>query len=446
MPSMWNWLRASWDAIRTSLWLVPAMMLLIGGAAAIAALSPSAAAWAERPEVAQWLHSGSGDDARNLLSTLLTSVIAMASIAFSVTVVALSLAANTYGPRLIRIFRSDHRTQLVLGVFVLTIVYLLIVLRALRGSADAADVPSLAVTLGAGLAAACVLALLAFIQGVSSLMAADEVVSRVRHELDASISELPRLAPEPDAPPERVLDDFDKRATRIRLPREGYVQAVDHAGLCAWAEKKGVMLRLDFRPGDFVVDGDHRVLAYPPLQDAEAARKALSGFIVSGRARTPTQDLEFSIRHLVEIAVRALSPGINDPFTAMAVIDRLRGGMARLAGRCLPPKVLRDTSGEVRILRHATTYDAALNAAFNQIRQAGSSKPSILIHLLNALGAVAEHTRTIAQRDGLRRHIELVRAAAEREVEDPCDLADVIRAYEAAEDAISAPLPEHWRR
>lgn len=429
-----NWLRASWDAVRTSLWLLPMLMFLFGVGLAASALEFSLSA-AEGKQWAKWISSGSGDDARNLISTLLTAVIAMASIAFSVTVVALSLAANTYGSRLIRIFRSDRRTQLVLGIFVMTIVYLLLVLRALRGTAPAAAVPEVAVALGSMLALLSVLALLAFIQGVASLIAADEVVRRSRREFDTAISELPPLdtdeAQSPDLP-----SDFQDGSAKIALPREGYVQAVEYAKIAQWAEKNQALVWLDFRAGDFVVEGDQRVAIMPPPADPETARKEIGRFIVSGDGRTPTQDLEFAIRNLVEVAVRALSPGINDPFTAVAVLDRLRGGLARLANRALPSPVLFDAAGTTRVVRRVSTFSGAVDTAFNQIRQAGTAMPAILIHLLGAIEGIAEHARTAEQREGLRRHAEMARSAAHRDVQEPLDRYDVEKAYVRAERAL----------
>ncbi|MET1757163.1 DUF2254 domain-containing protein [Novosphingobium sp. RD2P27] len=430
-----NWLRASWDTVRTSLWLIPAVMFFLGVALAVAALDFSIG-WEEGRRLAKWIGSGDGDDSRNLISTLLSGVISMASIAFSVTVVALTLATNTYGSRLIRIFRSDRRTQLVLGTFVMTIVYLLLVLRALRGSAPAAEVPEVAVAGGSFLALASVFALLAFIQGVASLIAADEVVRRVRRELDAAISELPMLGAE--AAPPAQADGRDQQWTKLRLPHEGYVQSVEYARIVRWAQRHDAVVRLDFRPGDFVVEGDRKVSITPPPPDPERARKQIKMFIVSGEQRTPTQDLEFAIRHLVEVAVRALSPGINDPFTAMAVIDRLRGALAKLAVRTLPARILTGSDGQVRVLRRVSDYAGAVDAALDQIRQAGSTMPSILIHMLEAIEGLADHIRTEEQRAALRRHAELVRDAARRDVREPQDQRDVERAYERALEALSA--------
>ena len=427
-----NWIRATWDSARTSLWLVPGLMFLLGIVLALLLLPLEDGFWSG------WISAGSGDDARNLLSTLLTSVIAMASIVFSVTVVSLSVAATAYGSRLIRTFRSARSTQFVLGTFMMTIVYLLLVLREIRGEWSPAEVPEAAVAVGTALALLSVLALLAFIQSVARLMVADEVIRRVRLELDSAIAELPPKGSSPSAEPAELPQDFGDNAGRIRLPREGYVQSVDYGGMIQWAEKHGCILRLDFRPGDFVVEGDHKLLVYPEPADVEKARRELAKFIVSGERRTPTQDLEFAIRHLVEIAVRALSPGINDPFTALAVIDRLRGGLARLAGRELPHEILPDRSGRLRMARKTTTFGGAVEAAFDQIRQAGSSKPAVLIHMLRAIGAIAEHTRDGAQREALLNQVNEIRDAGKRDVADPSDHADLEHAYDETVSALKA--------
>ena len=428
-----NWLRAGWDSLRTSLWLIPGSMFLLGIGLALLMLSfgTTEVRWA------QWQSGGNGEDARNLLSTLLGAVITMASIVFSITIVSLSLAANTYGPRLIRTFRSDRSTQGVIGIFMTTIVYLLLVLRAVRGEANEDQVPEIAVAFGSLLALVSVIALLAFIHGVATLMVADEVVRRVQKELDSGIDELPPLREARHLP--QLPDDFDERAERIPLPSEGYVQSVGYPDIVEWAEKHDRIVRLDFRPGDFVVEGDRKVLIYPAPDDPRQARREIERFIVSGEQRTPTQDLEFAIRHLVEVAVRALSPGINDPFTAMVVVDRLRGAIARLCGRELPPKKLLGASGKLRVSRDSTSFKGAVDAAFNQIRNSGSDMPAVLVHMLKSIGAIGEHVRTGEQREALFDQAKLIWAAAQRDVPDPSDLDDVERAFRASAAALSAP-------
>ncbi|MFN3389004.1 MAG: DUF2254 domain-containing protein [Allosphingosinicella sp.] len=424
-----NRVAAAWDMVRTSLWFVPGLMLAAG--VALGAVMPGIDAGAGGEERAWWMNDGGAQDVINLLSTLLTAIIAMASMVFSITVVALSLAANSYGPRLIRTFRADMRTQLTMGLFVLTIAYLLIVLRSVRGDMAMAEVPRLAATVGTFLSLACIAALLLFIHSLARLIVADEVVRRVRRELDAAVAALPPAARE-EGHPALLPEDFDARAAAIPLPREGYVQAVDCDALVAWAADRDLLVRFDFRPGDFVVDGDRKVRVYPPPADPDGARREIDRFIVSGQERTPTQDLEFAIRHLVEVAVRALSPGINDPFTAMAVVDRLRGGLSRLAGRRLPAQAVYDEAGTLRLFRRVTTYAGAVDAALDQIRQSGSRMPAVLIHMLEALGEIGGHCRTAEQRAALVRHAGLVRAAALRDVPEGADLDDVEAAFRRA--------------
>lgn len=437
---MLNRLLTSWDSIRTSLWLIPSILMTAGAGLAVLMLRVDSGYGSEDQIRAWWINGGDGEDARNLLSTLLSAIITMASMAFSVTIVALTLAANSYGSRLIRIFRADLRTQTVLGVFAMTIVYCLIVLRSVHGKAPMEEVPHASVTVGTVLALVCVLALLAFIQGVARSIVADEVVRRVRRDLDKAVTLLPVLEEHaPDDAPDDRPPDFDERAERIALPYEGYVQAVDYDGVLAWAKERHAVVKLDFRAGDFIVNGDRRVLVYPPTGAPLKTRGEIGSFIVSGDERTPTQDLEFPIRHMVEIALRALSPGINDPFTATVVIDGLRGTLSRAMGRCLPTETLRDETGRMRIYRQVTTYAGLLDVAFHQIRQAGSSHPAILIHVLEAIGGIAEHTRLEEQRRALLRHAGLIRAAAERDVAEVADRDDIensfLRAVQACERA-----------
>jgi uncharacterized membrane protein len=416
-------------------------MILVGIGLAILMLRIDAGFGAEDQIEAHWFKAGDGEDARNLLSTLLTATITMASMAFSVTMVVLTLAANAYGSRLIRTFRADLRTQGVLGTFALAIVYCLIVLRSVEGKAPAADVPHASVTLGTLLAFGCVLALVAFIHGVARSIVAEDVVRRVRKDVHHATNALPKLPSNSEAPRWSAAPlpvGFEEGAQHVPLPYEGYVQAVDFEAVLKWAEESDRYVKFDFQPGDFIVDGDKRVLVYPCTDDVEATQRTLGRFIVSGDERTPTQDLEFGLRHLVEIALRALSPSTNDPFTAMAVIDRLQSALSQLAGRSLPPATVADREGEIRLWRKVSTFGDLSDVAFNQIRQAGSDRPAVLIRLLHAITGIAAHTTLDKQRDELLRHARMIVTAAEREVPEQGDVEDVQNGFQAASKALRA--------
>lgn len=423
----------TWDSARTSLWFIPAILVPAAFIAAPLAL------WLEPsppPDGFFWrllIHQGDGEDARNLLSTLLTSVITMASMAFSVTVVALTLASNSYGSRIIRVFRADLRTQFVLGLFAATIVYNLMILRSLRGVAEPDKVPQIAVTIATALALLSALALLAFIQGVANSVVADKVIVRAVQDLEDTIDEMPLLERDKTDPPFKA--HFENGA-RIALPREGYVQAVDYEGMVEWARRNEAVLTLDFGAGDFVVNGDRRIVLHPRVEESERIRRELDEFILSGSERTPTQDVKFSIRHLVEIALRALSPGVNDPYTALAVIDRLRGAMSRLMGRALPRQYLHDSTGALRVSRKTISHADLLDAAFHQIRQAGSEQPAVLLHMLRALRQIAEHSGAEQQLKCLLKHAELILEDAKRDVANASDRARIEESFCATRAAI----------
>ena len=436
---------ALWDAIRTSLWFVPMLMVAVGAVLAASMLQLDAGRGAEDGVRAWWLNGGDGEDARNLLSTLLTSLITMASMTFSVTVVVLTLAASQYGSRLIRIFRADLRNQATLGLFAMTIVYVLLVLRSVEAGSPPAEVPRVAVTVATGLSLACVLALLIFIQGVARTIVADSVVQRVGRDLDETVTDLPSLHdgddPQPPPPPDAVAG-LDADAAHLALPVEGYVQAVDYDGLVAWAAERDAVLSLGFRAGHFLVTGDRQVRVHPPGVVGPKTADEIAALVVVGGERTPTQDLEFSVRHLVEVALRGLSPSINDPFTAVVVIDRLRGALSKLMARRLPPQAFRDRSGRVRLVDDPPTYGGIVDVAFHQIRQAGAAKPAVVIHMLGAIGLIAQHLRLDEQRDALARHARMIAAAGLREVAEADDRADIERSFDTARRALGLPRLE----
>ncbi|WP_051341587.1 DUF2254 domain-containing protein [Azospirillum halopraeferens] len=443
---MWDRIRNTWEGLRSGLWLVPVGMGLLAFALSRGALMIDAAV----PDAAQafprFLHGGSGDDARNLLTALVTALLSLAGVMFSITMVVLTLAANQYGPRLVRTYTGDLKTQAALGTFILTVVYCLLVLRAVGKDMPAEAVPQVAVTLGLVLAMLCLLALLMFLGVVTRLIVADAVIARVAEELDDVISGLPPAAdtpaPECAGPEHRVAADGETHPAIIRSRDEGYVQSIDCAALVAAAERAGALIRLDYRAGAFMC----REGWLARVQPADAVTPDLSACIrraiIIGVRRTPTQDLEFSVRHLVDVALRALSPGINDPNTALAVIDRLRGALARIMARRLPGAVHRDRSGAVRLLVDGTDFDGLMNAAFHQIRQAGAAKPAVAIHLLGSIARLAEHVRTPRQHRTLLRHAEMSAAAGLRHAEDPNDKADIGAALAATRGKLAATAPD----
>lgn len=416
-----------WETLRTSIWPVPVLMLGFAVLLREIAFLGDAAVGDSTALRIWWLHSGTGDDASNLLSTLIAALITMASVMFSITMVVLSLAANQFGSRLVRTYMSDLRTQLALGAFVMTVVYCLLVLRTVSKEMPVGEVPHVAVTLGLALALVCILTLLFFLHVIARSMVADDVIRRVARELEDNIDALPPLEARSgrERRAERGLPSNLDEGRILTSRDEGYIQAIDYDGLAEVASRHGIAVQLHCSAGVFMCKEGWLAAVQGPGDIAPEIAEAIQNEIRIGDRRTPTQDLEFSIRHLVDIALRALSPGINDPHTAMVVIDRMRGALSRLMAKRMPATIWTDESGTVRVVAHKTGYEDIFDEAFNKIRQSGSVHPAIVIHLLGAIERIAEHVRLPEQRDALLQHLDLIADEGLRNTETPRDRADI---------------------
>lgn len=429
-----HFLRVQWDAITTSFWFVPALM----GLAAIwmAAQIPKVdGAVGEDPH---WLvYVGVQRDARDIVGTLLASMITMTSLVFSITMVVLTLAASQFGPRLVRNFMASRRTQFVFGTYVLTIIFCLLLYGAIGWRPGDGPYPYVSVSVAIGLTLLSVALLILHVHGLARSLVSETVIELVGQELDDGIANLEPLEKGAGQDPEAALPaDFEEKAAFCGLRRGGYVQTIEFEDIIDAARSAGVIVALRFRAGDYVVEGGRDIGVYPAEQFNPELRDAIARAFTIGPNRTPVQDLEFSIRHLVEVAVRALSPGINDPYTAVAVIDRLSASLARLMSRALPRGVLADETGETRVIWERPTYASLVGAAFRQIRQNGGDKPLVLLHLLAAIQRIAPHVRTGSQRDVLNDELQTIAETARREVKDPADLARVEQHVRATSEGL----------
>lgn len=383
-----------------------------------------------------FLHSGSGDDARNLLSTLVTAIITMSSIVFSITVVTLTLAASQFGSRVVRIYMSDLITKLALGLFTMTVVYCLLALRAVEKDMPVSEVPHVTVTVGLLLGLTCVLALLFFLHRVARSIVADVVIRHVAKDLENNIADLHSLERGPAAAcnDSAILPaDFSEQHVMLASAKEGYVQSIDYGSLVALARKRGMILQLSFGAGAFISSGGWLGAVYPASSVTAADAAAVQDAVMLGDERTPTQDIEFSVRQLVDVALRALSPAINDPNTALVVVDRLCSALSLLMTKAMPPNVHRDQDGAIRVLSERSGYDHLLDTALNEIRLAASLHPTVIVKLAEALGRVAEHVRLPEQRDALLRQLKIVTAAGLREANEPYDRTGIEQASAVAE-------------
>ncbi len=421
-------LAAFWERVRTSLWFLPALMVL--AAMLLAWLALQVDIEVKASGFVWWINQGSAVEAGRLLSALLGSLITMATLVISITMVVLTLAAGQLGPRLIRSFVGDRRTQGVLGLFIGTIVYILLIFRLLDSELPKDAVPHFAVTTVSGLVFICLLTLLYYVHHLSRSIVADTVVNRVGEDLDRAIRN--NLRDAEDEVPTIVTNRSEEAPAHFGLKASGYIQTVDYGGLVEAAAEREALIELLVRPGHHVLAGRAHALVWPAAALDDEFRSEIVAAVSVGRERTAYQDVEFSIRQLVEVALRALSPGINDPFTAIAVVDRLGASLALAMERAAPQKIWNDAEGSVRLVAATSDFDGLVDLSFNQIRQAGAYHPAVLIALLDALGALAETPRTEAQRATLRRHLEAVIETGRRAIDYPDDLAALEGRYRRA--------------
>ncbi|MBE7201592.1 MAG: DUF2254 domain-containing protein [Parafilimonas terrae] len=403
-------------------WLRPALIVL--GCVLLAQLG----VWLETAHVAgydasspdqNWGYSGGAEGARALLSAIASSTIGVAGTTFSITIAALTLASGQMGPRLLRNFTRDARNQVVLGIFLGTFAYALMVLRTVRTVQESPFVPHLAITGALVLALISIATLVWFVHHIATSINVETVVDAVQHDLRRAIVTHTRDTADVVRPVEPPA------GAGIAATGGGYVQAVDTEALADWAHAHSVVVALRARPGDYVPSGFPIAFLSTGIAGAETA---VSGAVALGRRPAALQDLEYSIRQLVEIAVRALSPGINDPFTAGSVVDHLGDALCRIAPRHLPTGAI-VRKGRVVLVHPTTDYDGLCDAMFHMIRQNAAGSVHVLGRMLDVLTRVAEVERFANRRAVLQRHADLVAAAARRDVPESQDLADLIERH-----------------
>jgi uncharacterized membrane protein len=425
--------------LRGQLWIIPLILSVLALALAYWVLAFGASLLDAGDGEFWWLYGGDASSARGLLSSLLSGLMTMFSLVVSVTFVILTLAASQLGPRLIPTFMGDRQIQVVLGLFLGTILYVLVVLRSLDETLGPEGVPHVAVTIASALTVVCLFALLFYVHKVARAIVADSIVAKVAGDLHRTVREmLPEDAPAEGTAPEVTLP----RARIVSLDRSGYIQVIDYDRLVALACREQALLQVKVRAGHFVLrSGEHVTVhaAHPLGPDAEEVIR--SAFVV-GDERSPAQDLEHGLRQLVEIALRALSPGINDPYTAIVAVDRLGAALEEIFRRPLQASVLRDADGTVRVIAQRSDVQGLTDAAFDAIRQAARDIPAVLIRLADVLGQLAAVLRPGEARDAVARQLGKLAETAEEARLALCDRQAVLERIERARIAAMGRLKE----
>jgi uncharacterized membrane protein len=380
------------ERLNSSFWFVPVMMCAI--AIGLAFLLIAFDTWLGVGSVSDFglLYTFGPEGARAILSVIASSMITVASLIFSITMLSLQLASSQFGPRVLENFMRDRSNQVVLGTFVATFLYCLVVLRSVRGTGDSGFVPHLTVAFAVLLAGVGVGVLIYFIHHMATSIRIETLLKRL--VTDGCIA-VDRLFPEKighgrpayeDGTGQRSLpNNFDAGSQKINADASGYVQKVGMKALMRIAAKHDLILRIEFPPGRFVTEGECMFTAYPCDRVTNKVADSLRSELVIGRNRTFDQDVEFSIWRIVELAQRSLSPGINDPTTAIYCIDRLGELFIRMSGRDVPSPIRLDKNGQLRIKTEVENPAELICHAFSAIARYGISDVDVVVRLVDTI-------------------------------------------------------------
>ena len=391
------------ERLRDSFLVIPGLMVAVAFVlgAAVPYLDSYYSDLVAKGETTFLLYDSGPDGARTVLGAVASSSVGIAATVFSITITTLVLASSQFGPRLLRTFTSDRGVQFALGTFLATFTYPLLVLRTVRTGTEGPDgveafVPALGVTLALALAVLAVAVLIYFINHVATMIRAPQVIAHVGEEMesafddqvpaDGSRGDSDEAAPEVHDPELPTADD----PPGARARKAGYITVVDHRNLVDHAERAGTAYRLDVATGDYVHPGRPLLRCHPDFVPDEEEQEKLADLFHVGARRTAAGDPQFGLNQLVEIAVRAMSPGVNDPFTAETCVQRAGAGLAVLVTRPFPDPRRRDEADFVRLLTRRPTFRDLVEQTFGPLRRYARSDAMLIEKCLESLLGVAE--------------------------------------------------------
>lgn len=385
--------------------------------------------------------------AGTLLSAIATSILTVAGSVFSIAIVAIQLASGQFGPRMLRDFMKNRVNQITFGACSATFTYAVVVLWSIEDTSELSFTPQISVFVGLIITILTVGTLIYFVHSVADSVHADNLIARIGRDLEETIE---RFFPSDNVGPAQrrvceVDSNFEADAITIPAQMSGYIQKIDLQKLTEIATHNNLIIKLAYRPGQFVVENS--AIAYAQTtQQSESIKqldfdlqKQINQTFTCGDQRKSEYDVEFPIKQLVEIAIRAISPAVNDPFTAIRCIDRLSVHLCQIISKPPAKAYQFDTANTLRLILEPVTFDSLVDAAFNQIRQYGKTDVAVTIRLLEGLETIGHQAQNNKQRQPLLRQIEMVNRASQdpNNIAEENDRKDAFNQYKLALRALS---------
>lgn len=450
----------AWDTVLSSYWFIPSMMAAGAMVLAVGLTVVDARVGSAWLDAIPWLRANQPEAARTILATLAGSMITVAGVAFSITIAAVSYASNQFGPRIITSFMRDRGNQVTLGTFIATFLYCLTVLRTIWSPGEPtgevggvpvgpAFVPHLAMLGAFFFAVGSIGVLIYFVHHVPQSFHVGSVVARIGERLGRRLEELAGKADHADRilPSRAESEAFDAldpdAATRIVARESGYVHNVNWSGLLAKAVRHDVKVHWLAIPGRFIRKGEALALIWDDDGTSmDEGDGGFHGYVAFGSHRTEAQDPLFLVDELVEIAARALSPGVNDPFTANSCVDWLTAALLRLEGRVPLLGPGRDEDGQLRILTPPLDTSGMVERVFGQLRPYAAGDRIAATHLMSTLGTLYLAAGSGRERDLMLAQARLLMEASEETMSLSSDIGAMRKRY----DVVRALHDEPKRR
>jgi len=431
--------------LRADLWRIPFLLCIATLLLFVATGQVDRAAARGALTLPPWISVGGIEDARAILGAMLGAVSTVLALIFSVALLVLSMAVSQFGPRILSRFLRDGITQVTIGLFFATFLHTLLGLVVTRSQTAGEFVPQLTVMCSVVLVIVSFTFLIIFSHRIAMSIQTQNVVAQIVADLDGAIAELRDMMREHPLRPE-ALSQRDALVARcaaeggvVRVPRTGFVQEVDIGRLGLAAEEADAVVRLLYRPGQFVLENAALCQVLPAAKAANLAA-AIRRDVKIGPHRTLKQDLEFSMAQLVEIALRALSPAINDTFTGLTCIDWLGDGLRVFDAHVVERAALTGPSGSIRLLWPPMRLVRLVKTAFDQIRQSAGANHAVSIRLLQTFARLGEESQNPQFRQALSEQADAVWEAASATPLVKSDRADIEAAYRRTREALgSAP-------
>ena len=405
--------------LRNSLWFVPTVIVLSAAALALGAVELDLIVGRDVLSRFPRLFGVGAEGARQLLSAIAGSTITVTGVVFSITIVALSLTAAQYSPRVLRNFMADRPNQIVLGVFVGVYVYCLLVLRTVRGGEDS-FIPGIAIIVALVLALVSIGFLIFFIHHIALSIQVSHIAARIHGEtIEAIRSVYPTRLEEAQAPvAEPSAWSF------IAAERTGYIQQIDIDRLAGAARRAGRVARMEKAVGEFVIAGYPLITVSGEEPPEREVAKALRSAYGINSYRDIRQDPGFGVQQLVDIALKALSPGMNDVGTARNILHYLSAVLCELAGRAVEEERFVLCDGALAVVKRGCTFEQFLDSVFGAMRRDAIERPDMTVELLSALREISQAARAPARRAAVLTQVHAIREAL--------DARDLVSADSAA--------------